>query len=416
MTIESDDEEEEEVRKPARKEPVRWDKVETEKGVRFKEPVVEKPKAKLPERPYVMVPPLPVKPLAPFKENTSEAAKTRKSVSTPLPVLEKIQSYKNKAPIEDEEALRRIVEELINTKFTTSLKDLASVSAPAREYLKKMITRRKVAREEGKASDLEYHIISLVDMLSQKQEDRVVQFLNFLDDEDELPDKFGTSEPEEVSSEPTIVTTFMQLEELPHAQIFCAQDVPGIPDGAFVLTDPVEQYLNSLAEGEEPRPILVARESVALRTVFPTIHKSGKAEVLLDTGSQICSMDADIARNLGISWDPDVVIHLQSANRTVEKTLGLARNVEFDFGGVIAYIQLHIICRPAYSVLLGRPFDVAMSSEVTNQTNGEQYLTLKDANTGKRLTIPTYAKGKPPPHIQKELWNQESRNFRNSRI
>ena len=143
MTIESDDEEEEEVRKPARKEPVRWDKVETEKGVRFKEPVVEKPKAKLPERPYVMVPPLPVKPLAPFKENTSEAAKTRKSVSTPLPVLEKIRSYKNKAPIEDEEALRRIVEELINTKFTTSLKDLASVSAPAREYLKKMITRQK---------------------------------------------------------------------------------------------------------------------------------------------------------------------------------------------------------------------------------------------------------------------------------
>ena len=42
MTIESDDEEEEEVRKPTRKEPVRWDKVETEKGVRFKEPVVEK--------------------------------------------------------------------------------------------------------------------------------------------------------------------------------------------------------------------------------------------------------------------------------------------------------------------------------------------------------------------------------------
>ena len=416
MTIESNDEEEEEVRKPTRKEPVRWDKVETEKGVRFKEPVVEKPKAKLPEWPYVMVPLLPVKPLAPFKENTSEAAKTRKSVSTLLPVLEKIQSYKNKAPIEDEEALRRIVEELINTKFTTSLKDLASVSAPAREYLKKMITRRKVAIEEGKASDLEYHIISLVDMLSQKQEDRVVQFLNFLDDEDELPDKFGTSEPEEVSSEPTIVTTFMQLEELPHAQIFCAQDVPGIPNGAFVLTDPVEQYLNSLAEGEEPRPILVARESVALRTVFPTIHKSGKAEVLLDTGSQICSMDADIARNLGISWDPDVVIHLQSANRTVEKTLGLARNVEFDFGGVVAYIQLHIIRRPAYSVLLGRPFDVAMSSEVSNHTSGDQSLTLKDPNTGRRITIPAFPKGKPPPHIQKELWDQEGRNFRNSRI
>ena len=303
-------------------------------------------------------------------------------------MLEKNPSYKNKAPIEDEEALRRIVEELINTKFTTSLKDLASVLAPAREYLKKLITRRKVAREEGKASDLEYQIVSLIDLLSQSQEERIVQFLNLIDDEETSGNELGGSEPfpeAPALSELEVVTTFVQLEDLPRAKIFCAQNLPGIPDGSFVVKDPVEQYLNSLAEGEEPRPILVARESVALRTVFPLIHKSGKAEVLLDTGSQICSMDVDVARNLGIAWDPDIVIHLQSANRTVEKTLG-------------------------------RPLDVAMSSEVTNQTNGKQYLTLKDANTGKRLTIPTYAKGKPPPHIQKELWDQESRNFRNSMI
>jgi len=127
-------------------------------------------------------------------------------------------------------------------------------------------------------------------------------------------------------------------------------------------------------------------------------------------------MDSDVVWNLGLAWDPDIVIHLQSANRTVEKTLGLARNVEFDFGGVIAYIQLHIIRRPAYHVLLGRPFDVAMSSEVVNSVNGDQMMTLKDPNTGKRLTFPTFPKGKPPSNIQKEMWGQEARNFRNSRI
>ena len=373
---------------------------------------MEKPKTKLPERPFVFVPPLRTAPLAPFKEPLREEGKTTKTSSSPLPNLEKTNSYKNRAPIEDEEALRRIIEELINTKFTTSLKDLASVSAPAREYLKKLITRRKVAREEGKASDLEYQIVSLIDLLSQSQEEKIVQFLNLLGD-NEVREDPETSEEE---PEPVFFTSFVQLEDLPHAEVFCAKDLPGVPDGAYVMTDPVEQYINSLADGEEPRPILVARESVALRTVFPVIHKSGRAEVLLDTGSQICSMDADVARNLGIPWDPDIVIHLQSANRTVEKTLGLARNVEFDFGGVIAYIQLHIIRRPAYSVLLGRPFDVAMSSEVTNSTNGDQVLTLKDPNTGKRLTVPTFAKGKPPPHIQKELWEQQDRNFWNSRI
>ncbi|KAJ2925474.1 hypothetical protein H1R20_g11622, partial [Candolleomyces eurysporus] len=362
-----------------------------------------------------MVPPLRTKPLAPFGEQLREEARTTRPTSSPLPVLEKNQSYRNRAPIEDEEALRRIVEELINTKFTTSLKDLASVSAPAREYLKKLITRRKVAREEGKASDLEYQIISLIDLVSQSQEEKIVQFLNLLDS-DEIREEETEVRELDPEPEPVVVNTFVQLEDLPRAEVFCAKDLPGIPDGAFVMTDPVEQYLHSLAEGEEPRPILVARESVALRTVFPLIHKSARAEVLLDTGSQICSMDADVARNLGIAWDPDIVIHLQSANRTVEKTLGLAKNIEFDFGGVLAYIQLHIIRRPAYSVLLGRPFDVAMSSEVSNKTNGDQFLTLKDPNTGKRLTIPTFAKGKPPPHIQKELWNQEERNFRASRI
>ena len=407
------------LQKKVQKEPQRGQKIGVEKGVRFKEPVVESPKARLPERPYVMVPPLRPKPLAPFKVVGSEPAKSKPVAGTPLPVLDKSPAYKNKAPIEDDEALRRIVEELINTKFTTSLKDLASVSAPAREYLKKLITRRKIAREEGKATDLEFQLLALMDLISQPQEEKIVQFLHLLEDEEGVQSESIASEhdrEQEEASEPVVFSTYVQLEDLPRAEVFCAQDLPGIPDGAFVMTDPVEQYLNSLAEGEDPRPILVARESVALRTVFPVIHKSGKAEVLLDTGSQICSMDSDVARNLGISWDPDVVIHLQSANRTVEKTLGLARNVEFDFGGVMAYIQLHIIRRPAYSVLLGRPFDVAMSSEVSNHTSGDQNLTLKDPNTGRRLTIPTYAKGKPPPHIQKELWDQESRNFRNSRI
>ncbi|KAJ2920899.1 hypothetical protein H1R20_g16195, partial [Candolleomyces eurysporus] len=151
-----------------------------------------------------------------------------------------------------------------------------------------MITKRKMAREEEKALDLEYHLISLMDMLTQKQEDKVVQLLNLLEEEEMRVEELGVTslnQQGEESPEPVVVSTYVQLEELPHAQIFCAQDVPGIPDRASVLTDPVKQYLNSLAEGEEPCPILVARESVALRTVFLTIHKSGKAEVLLDTGS-----------------------------------------------------------------------------------------------------------------------------------
>lgn len=314
--------------------------------------------------------------------------------------------FKRQAPIEEGESLARIMEELLETKFTTSLKDLASISPQAREYLRKMITKRKVAvNTEGKQTDLEFQLIALVNLMTTEQQQLALEACNLLD-------KYETAAtPGERTLE-----GFLQIDELPPAAVYLAEGVDNIPDGAWVVSDPVEQYINSLEEGEEPRPLVVCRDSVPLRTVYPIIHRSARAEVLLDTGSQICSMDETVARSLGLSWDPDVVIHLQSANRTTEKTLGLARNVEFDFGGITAYIQLHIIRRPAYDVLLGRPFDVSMSTTVANQANGDQMITLQDPNSNRKVTLATYPRGKPPPFVEKELRDNTERNFRASRI
>lgn len=384
------------------------------KEVRFENPVE---KAKLPDRPYVLVPPLRTQPLAPFQPVGETSSRESNDGPGILPNLEKrAPAYKNKAPIEDDEAITRIIEELVNTRFTTSLKDLAGVSAPAREYLRKMMTRKKVPTEPGRMSNLEYNLVSLVDLMSQKQQQNVLHMCNLLAEESGEVEKQIDPEQDPVSNVEKKLPSYIRVEDLPPADSYVADGVPNVPDGSMIFADPVLQYYNSLAEGEEPKPIRVASESQALRTVYPLIHKSGRAEVLLDTGSQICSMDSDVARDLGITFDPDVVIHLQSANGTTDKTLGLARNVEFDFDGVMAYIQLHIIRKPAYSVLLGRPFDVTMRSEVINTSDGNQTLTLRDPNTGKRATIPTFAKGKPPTHIQKALWDQKDKNFRDSRI
>ena len=266
-----------------------------------------------------------------------------------------------------------------------------------------MITKRKVA-VEPKGSDLEYQLLSLIDLMTNEKREQVVQMCVLLGDETEEPEEDRETED------------YLDVNTLPAAQFFVAEGLEGVPDGSLIARDPVEQYLNSLEDGEDPRPIMVAKESVALRTVYPKINGPQKAEVLLDTGSQICSMDSDVARNLGLTWDPDIIINLQSANRTMEKTLGLARNVEFDFGGVTAYLQLHIIRRPAYQVLLGRPFDVTVTSEVTNKANGDQTITIRDPNTGKKMTLPTYPRGRPPMGVQKELQDFQERSFRASRI
>jgi hypothetical protein len=127
----------------------------------------------------------------------------------------------------------------------------------------------------------------------------------------------------------------------------------------------------------------------------------GKIESLLDGGSQIVSMDVEIAKQLAISWDPDIKIQMQSANRTVEQTLGLARNVPFIFGDITVYLQVHIITEPAYKVLLGRPFDVLTESVIHNTRDGGQTVVITDPNSQRRCTLPTYERGKPPTLLQR---------------
>ena len=148
------------------------------------------------------------------------------------------------------------------------------------------------------------------------------------------------------------------------------EDNGTIPKGSIVLTDPIEQYLQGLDALETPKKIYVSKESHALKTIYLVINKYGQVESLLDGGSQIVSMDSEVAKKLAVSWDPDIIIQMQSANRMVERTLGLARNVPFSFGGITIYLQVHIIKDPVYKVLLGRPFDVLTGSIVVNSTDG----------------------------------------------
>jgi hypothetical protein len=110
--------------------------------------------------------------------------------------------------------------------------------------------------------------------------------------------------------------------------------------------------------------IFVAKESDSLRTIHPTINGTGSKECLLDGGSQIVSMDKEVAMSLRITWDADIHIFMQSANKTIEKTKGMSENVPFLFNHITLYMQFHIIKNPAYDILLGRPFDTLTKSNI----------------------------------------------------
>ncbi|THU78260.1 hypothetical protein K435DRAFT_700431 [Dendrothele bispora CBS 962.96] len=195
--------------------------------------------------------------------------------------------------------------------------------------------------------------------------------------------------------EESTVLEYFELEELaqPGLEVLM-ESRDDLPEGAIVQRDVVEQFRQDRPPADrEKRIIVAARRGEDLRVVYPKINNSQEeVECVLDSGSQIVSMDTNIAVGLDITWDPDVVIHMQSANGNLNPTRGLARNVPFRFGDITIYLQVHVMDNVPYEVLMGRPFDVLVESEVKNTKQGDQYITLTDPNSSRRQQIGTYSR------------------------
>ena len=123
----------------------------------------------------------------------------------------------------------------------------------------------------------------------------------------------------------------------------------------------------------------------------------------MDDGSQIVAVSEEAARELGLTYDPKITLGVQSANKQVERSLGLAKNVRFTLGGTVnLYMQVHVIRNPAYRVLLGRPFSALAQTNVQNSLNGNMTIMATDPNSGAQVILPTYDRGVTPEHLQKK--------------
>lgn len=297
-----------------------------------------------------------------------------------IPNLEpKETSYRQQAPVEDPVESLRMMERLLETPITVTARELMSASKEVRDFFRSKVTKKRVPLD--KKTPYKAKTVNLTDTAVEENEipeDALAYWESYFEASKQLEN-------------------LVEIEELPKATYSITSSTKGnVPAGSVVLDDPVSQYYDSLAPGEIPQTIYVARESQGLRTVYPVINKALEEEAVLDGGSQIVSMAKEVALKNGLAWDPDIVIHMQSANKQVEKTLGLARNVPFVFKDITLYLQVHVVNEPAYRVLLGRPFDSLTESVVQNDRDGGQVITITDPNTGRRTTLPTFMRGKPP--------------------
>ena len=187
-------------------------------------------------------------------------------------------------------------------------------------------------------------------------------------------------------------------------------------NNALISTDPVETYMNSLKPNEPAGPFIVAKESHALRSIVIQVNNQKSVESVVDPGSQIIAMSEDVCHSLGLPYDPSIILHMQSANGEVDKSLGLARNVPCTVSSVMLYLQIHVIRSPAYDILLGRPFDVLTESMVQNYSNEDQTITIADPNSNRTITIPTIARGQHKKLTKPPDDSQPAMGFRNSRL
>jgi predicted aspartyl protease len=71
----------------------------------------------------------------------------------------------------------------------------------------------------------------------------------------------------------------------------------------------------------------VGKESHVLRSIHMMVDNKEKIECIVDPGSQIIAMSEEICHDLGLTYDPTIQLHMQSANGAVDLSLGLSRNV-----------------------------------------------------------------------------------------
>jgi hypothetical protein len=267
------------------------------------------------------------------------------------PVTNKKQdpAYKTLPPVHDPLIAANVYNRSMEAPITITQRELLSLSPEVRSQVREATTTRRVVTK-----------------------DNAIAQNALLEDEDD---------DEHYSTAPTFA--------MPYAQ----HRTP--PEGAIVLPDPIEKYYKSLGPGQFPDhdKIIVAKESSAVRSIFSLVENNQKHECILDPGCQIIAMSEDVCHDLALAYDPTIKLNMQSANGTIDQSLGLARNVSFLIGSVTLYMQVHVIRSPAYDILLGRPFDILTESIVRNFANEDQTITINDPNTGTRVTIPTLPRG-----------------------
>ena len=136
----------------------------------------------------------------------------------------------------------------------------------------------------------------------------------------------------------------------------------------------------------------MAHHSVPLWSLEAKIVGTGQSILrVLDLGSEIVAMPKWVWEDLGLPVQSDHVMMMSNANTSTESTLSVVENLCLDFGASEICLQVQVVLRANFDLLLGRPFHCLLSASTEDFPDGSQTITLCDPNSGKAYKVPTQA-------------------------
>lgn len=163
-----------------------------------------------------------------------------------------------------------------------------------------------------------------------------------------------------------------------------------LPKGVYQVKD------GTPADETDPQYTVVGDETEPIRSVSAWVNNGGLVECILDGGSEVIGIDAKVAAELDIAYNSAVTRAMRMANGTFSHTLGIAENVPVELGGIVFYVQMHVVRDAPYQILFGRPFEKLLSTRVKNFADGRQELVIHDPNSNQQRTVPTHERGAAP--------------------
>ena len=110
---------------------------------------------------------------------------------------------------------------------------------------------------------------------------------------------------------------------------------------------------------------------------------------ILDSGSEVVAMPKHVWEELRLPLRSDRVLQMTSANTSIDSTIGVLENLALDFGAGEVLLQVQIMGRTNFDLLLGRPFHCLMSMTTEDSPDGTQLIMLRNPNMGKQYALPT---------------------------